>query len=114
MEFIVFSIDVGENWSYSNRRQCGHDRVKFQVATDIALLSTQSGSRNLKAFGSLVNGILFWLVKLCVRLWTVPVRQLQTELSLPPIKNPLSEGQHSPNLVLALFSQVFTPLTRLA
>lgn len=94
---------------YSNRRKCARDRVKFQVATDIALLSTQSGSKNLKAFGSLVNSILFWLVKLCVRSWTVPVRQLRTELSLPPVKNPLFESQHSPNLVLALFSQVFTP-----
>ncbi len=82
--------------------------MSFMSAFDPPVLPAQSG-RNSKAFGPLVNGILFWLVKFGVRSWTLPVRQLRTELGLPPGKNPLFEGQHSPNLVLALFSQVFTP-----
>lgn len=40
------------------------------------------------------------------RFWSAPVRQLRRELGLPSSYDPLCEGQHSPDLVLALFSQV--------
>jgi len=39
------------------------------------------------------------------RFWSAPVRQLRTELGLPPKGDPFFEGQHSPELVLGLFSQ---------
>lgn len=74
-------------------------------AFDPPVLPTQS-NRNLRAFGPLVNGVLFWLGKRSVREWTEPIQQLRAELGLEPVKNPLFEGQHSPRLVLALFSQV--------
>ena len=35
-----------------------------------------------------------------------PVARLRAQLGLPPGRNPLFEGQHSPTLVLALFSKV--------
>lgn len=38
--------------------------------------------------------------------WVRPVFDLRTELGLAPGANPLFEGQHSPSLVLALFSQL--------
>ena len=38
---------------------------------------------------------------------TLPVKQLQAELGLPDSGNPIFEGQHSPNRVLALFSKHF-------
>ncbi len=41
------------------------------------------------------------------RLWSAPVRQLRAELGLPPGCDPIFEGQHSPDLVLALFSRAF-------
>jgi UDP:flavonoid glycosyltransferase YjiC (YdhE family) len=41
------------------------------------------------------------------RSWIRPVVALRTELGLPPGGNPLFEGQHSPALVLALFSPIF-------
>lgn len=82
--------------------------MSFMSAFDPPVLPPQSASRNLRAFGPLINGTLFWLAKLSVRSWTEPVGRLRTELGLPPGKDPLFEGQHSPNLVLALFSQIFS------
>src|SRR5262249_32580693 len=39
--------------------------------------------------------------------WTEPWRRLRAELGLPPLKEDvLFEGQHSPSLVLALFSSL--------
>jgi UDP:flavonoid glycosyltransferase YjiC (YdhE family) len=38
--------------------------------------------------------------------WVEPVYRLREELGLPPGGNPVFEGQHSPSLVLALFSRV--------
>jgi rhamnosyltransferase subunit B len=38
--------------------------------------------------------------------WSAPVIELRRELGLPPGGDPLYEGQHSPHLVLALFSSV--------
>ncbi|HBL11462.1 MAG TPA: glycosyltransferase [Cyanobacteria bacterium UBA11162] len=40
------------------------------------------------------------------RLWSAPIRQLRAELGLAPDSDPVFEGQHSPHLVLALFSSV--------
>jgi UDP:flavonoid glycosyltransferase YjiC (YdhE family) len=74
---------------------------------DPPIMSTDSGG-NLKAFGPLINGALFWLGKRSLRSWSEPIRQLRAELGLAPAINPLFEGQHSPDLVLALFSQVFS------
>lgn len=39
------------------------------------------------------------------RNWTEPVARLRQDRGLPPGKNPLFEGQHSPSGVLALFSR---------
>lgn len=39
------------------------------------------------------------------RLWSAPVRQLRAELGLLPSGDPIFESQHSPNLLLALFSR---------
>lgn len=46
------------------------------------------------------------LIRLVTRSWTAPVRRLREELGLPPGGHPLFEGQHSPDLVLALFSRL--------
>lgn len=40
------------------------------------------------------------------RYWSAPVRQLRADLALAPSYDPVFEGQHSPNLVLALFSSL--------
>jgi UDP:flavonoid glycosyltransferase YjiC (YdhE family) len=40
------------------------------------------------------------------RAWVEPVYRLREQLDMPPAGHPLFEGQHSPHLVLALFSPV--------
>jgi len=40
------------------------------------------------------------------RYWSAPVRQFRAELGLEPGCDPIFEGQHSPDLVLALFSSL--------
>lgn len=82
----------------------------FLSAFDPPVLPTRS-SENLRAFGPLfsplINGLSFWFGKRIISDWFEPVRQLRAELGLPEGENPLFEGQHSPRLVLALFSHIF-------
>src|SRR5204862_7640758 len=49
-------------------------------------------------------GAINWIGKRAVRSWSEPVRQLRAELGLPPGREPIFDGQHSPDLVLAMFS----------
>jgi rhamnosyltransferase subunit B len=46
------------------------------------------------------------LARVPMRSWVEPVHRLRSELGLPPGRHPLVGGQHSPTLVLALFSNV--------
>ena len=46
------------------------------------------------------------LARFVTRKWPEPVYELRRELGLPRGKNPIFDAKHSPNLVLALFSQV--------
>src|SRR5262249_10311856 len=49
---------------------------------------------------------LFWLARQKVRSWCEPWHRLRAEVGLPPTpESPLFEGQHSPALVLAMFSK---------
>ncbi|HSQ03317.1 MAG TPA: glycosyltransferase [Burkholderiales bacterium] len=59
----------------------------------------------LRGWGSTFHAALFGLAKLTLRSWGTPVQQLRRQLGLPPGKNPLFDGRHSPHLVLALFSR---------
>jgi UDP:flavonoid glycosyltransferase YjiC (YdhE family) len=49
--------------------------------------------------------LLVRMVRGVTRRWMDPVRALRAELGLPSRGDPLYEGQHSPHLVLALFSR---------
>ena len=48
---------------------------------------------------------LFSLGKWTTTSWVEPIQRLRQELGLPRSRNPIFEGQHSPALVLALFSK---------
>jgi UDP:flavonoid glycosyltransferase YjiC (YdhE family) len=61
----------------------------------------------LRFLGPAFHGPLFWCAKRSVRSWSEPWHRLRAEVGLPPSSaNPLFEGQHSPSLVLALFSKL--------
>ncbi len=60
----------------------------------------------LRPLGPLFHRPLFWLVRRALRPLTQPCDELRAELGLPPVANLLLDGQHAPDLVLALFSNV--------
>jgi hypothetical protein len=65
----------------------------------------------LRFLGPRFYGPIFGLLKRTVRSWCEPVHRLRAELGLPStLDNPLMEGQHSPALVLALFSPLLVSL----
>jgi UDP:flavonoid glycosyltransferase YjiC (YdhE family) len=59
----------------------------------------------LRPFAPFAYRVLFGLARLSVRSWSRPVYDLRRELRLPPGPDPLFKGQHSPHLVLVLFSE---------
>lgn len=61
-----------------------------------------AGYGRIPAIGWIVSGI----ARTISRSWPEPILALRRELGLPPGANPLFEGKHSPQLVLALFSRL--------
>src|SRR6516225_7720892 len=60
----------------------------------------------LRFLGPTFHRLLFWCARWSVRSWCEPWHRLRAEVGLPPTPaSPLFEGQHSPSLVLALFSE---------
>jgi UDP:flavonoid glycosyltransferase YjiC (YdhE family) len=61
----------------------------------------------LRFLGPVFHRPLFWCAKRSVRPWCEPWHRLRAEIGLPPTSEiPLFEGQHSPSLVLAMFSKL--------
>jgi UDP:flavonoid glycosyltransferase YjiC (YdhE family) len=60
----------------------------------------------LRPLGPGFHRLFFRLIRRLLRSWTRPLDELRAELGLPPVADPLFEGQHAPGLVLALFSHV--------
>ena len=61
----------------------------------------------LGPLGPGVNGAITKLAKRISRSWSDPVRELRRELGLDAGADPIFEGQHAPDLVLAMFSPLF-------
>jgi rhamnosyltransferase subunit B len=81
--------------------------LKFYSAYDPSVHGPVPGLTRLRVLGPKVYGRLMRLGKLCVRSWSAPERRLRRQIGLTPGKDPIFEGQHSPELVLALFSAAF-------
>jgi len=60
----------------------------------------------LRRFGPGVNGIFQRLVRARIASWKKPITRFRATLGLPPGRDPIFEGQHSPKHVLAMFSRV--------
>lgn len=60
----------------------------------------------LRPLGPLFHRVFFRFIRRTMRPWSTPCDELRAELGLPPLANPLFEGQHAPGLVLAMFSEV--------
>jgi UDP:flavonoid glycosyltransferase YjiC (YdhE family) len=79
--------------------------LSFFSVYDPPVLSPAPYLSRLRPFGPAVYRVLFWLARSSVRSWCRPVHELRRELGLPKGADPLFEGQHSPYLVLVLFSE---------
>lgn len=64
--------------------------------------------RDVAAIHPVIAGALFGFGKWTTQFWVEPVQRLRSEIGLPPGPNPIFEGQHSPTLVLALFSKLLS------
>jgi rhamnosyltransferase subunit B len=61
----------------------------------------------LRFLGPAFHRLLFWCAKRSLRSWFEPWHRLRAEIGLPPTSaSPPFEGQHSPLLVLAMFSKL--------
>ena len=84
--------------------------IAFASAYDPPTPPQLPALRMVAATHPLVARTLFGFGKWTTRSWVEPIQQLRKELGLARSQNPIFEGQHSPTLVLALFSQVLAQL----
>ena len=80
--------------------------IAFASAYDPPTPPQLPALRTLAATHPLVARTIFGLGKWTTKSWVASVQRLRKELGLPPKGNPIFEGQHSPKLVLALFSKL--------
>jgi rhamnosyltransferase subunit B len=84
--------------------------IAFTSAYDPPTPPQLPALREVAATHPFIARTLFELGKWTTTSWVEPVQRLRKELGLPRGQNPIFEGQHSPMLVLALFSQVLARL----
>lgn len=80
--------------------------MSFFSVHDMPVLPPAPWLRPIAARSRWVSRTLMSMARRATRGWTMPVAALRAELGLPPGRDPIFEGQHSPRLVLALFSRV--------
>lgn len=81
--------------------------IMIPSAYDSLVLSEPHNQIKSQLFNPLVNSSIINLSKYFLSSWSDPIKQLRRDLGLRQVKDPLFEGNHSPELVLALFSKVF-------
>ena len=81
----------------------------FFSAHDVPVLAPLPISAKLKVLGPRFNSWFSRQLKKTSVSWSRPVAELRQHLGLPQGRDPLWEGQHSPDLVLAMFSPRFGP-----
>ena len=85
----------------------------FFSADDPPALAAAPWVSRLDVFGPRYYRAMHRVIDRVTRGWIEPWRALRRELGLPPsADNPIMAGQHSPLLVLALFSPLFAPKQR--
>jgi UDP:flavonoid glycosyltransferase YjiC (YdhE family) len=80
--------------------------MSFFSVHDVPVFPAAPRLRAAPRIGAAAGALLVRFAKLATRGWTRPIGQLRDDLGLPVAPNPIFEGQHSPELVLALFSAV--------
>jgi len=78
--------------------------ISFLSRYDPSVLAPAPWLAKLYPLG--MAGVINTLGKFAARSWSDPIRRLRAEIGLPPGGDPIFEGQHSPHLVLAMFSKL--------
>ncbi len=79
----------------------------FLSAHDPPVLAPAPFLAKLRFLGPTFHRLLHSSGRWTIRSWSEPCHRLRAEIGLPPTSaNPLIEGQHSPSLVLAMFSKL--------
>ena len=80
--------------------------MSFFSAHDLPVFAAAPAAHAARHLGLAATRSMIRMAKIAARHWGDPVRALRAELGLPPADDPVFEGQHSPALVLAMFSSV--------
>jgi UDP:flavonoid glycosyltransferase YjiC (YdhE family) len=80
--------------------------LSFFSAYDPPVLPAAPWLTALRPFGPVLYRPLMALIRWSIHSWSEPYHRFRAGLGLPPGEDPLFAGQHSPDLVLALFSSV--------
>lgn len=78
--------------------------IVFLSADDMPVLRGFPFPTFFEKLGPATNRLLIKFIKRFTRRWCRPVLRLRADLGLAPGKHPIFEGQYSPQLVLAMFS----------
>jgi rhamnosyltransferase subunit B len=81
--------------------------ISFLSAYDPPIPAAAPWLTGARQFGPGFMGAVWSFVKYVSRNWVRPVIELRREIGLTTGSNPLFEGSHAPDLVLALFSAIF-------
>ena len=80
--------------------------MSFFSVHDFPVLPPMPGVVHLTSHSTTAARVLGRAARAATRSWMRPVADLRRELGLPTGAHPIFEGQHSPRLVLAMFSRV--------
>lgn len=80
--------------------------LSFLSAHDPPALPVMPGLARLRRLGPRFFRAVYGSAKRRVEGWVQPYHDLRRELGLPPVRDAMFEGSHSPRLVLAMFSRV--------
>ncbi|MFM7149198.1 MAG: glycosyltransferase [Gemmataceae bacterium] len=87
--------------------------IGFLSIHDPPVLPTAPFLGDWRFLGSPFHQMLFSFGRRKIRTWTQPLHHFRAELGLPSLsQDPLLEGQHAPDLVLALFSPSFAGIQK--
>ena len=89
----------GIRWASMLMAPCG-----FLSAHDPPVIGEAPYLTPMRSLGPGFHRTLYWLMRRVIRSWGEPWHRLRSELGLPPAGEPVLDGQHSPELVLAHFS----------
>ena len=80
--------------------------ISFFSVTDPIVPPSAPWLYPVLAASTAIGRLFLWLTGRITRRWAHPVTAFRASRGLPPAGNPVLAGQHSPHLVLALFSRV--------